>query len=259
MFKRALSALVLMLLLCAPALADDATQGFTAHGTIVAQVVFSGTKINLGGDINMQTRGQQLRFDILRLSVPGTEATLNALLSQFLPQGGVSAVMDQSTGNTTVWSDARRKYYVFAGNKTASTGVPGASAASAVPGAAGSIMQLLESGKFVKGYTQFSETINMSGRSTVNGHPATNLHIAFRAQKAGAKLTDYVGDLSLAEDAQYLPVRIAATDRASKMSANINFTSLTATAPDPSVFVIPSGYAQASDPSEVFGAGIPHP
>ncbi|GAC1656199.1 MAG: hypothetical protein NVS9B12_07810 [Vulcanimicrobiaceae bacterium] len=258
MFKRAISALALALCTGTAAIAQDQPQGFTAHGTIVAQVVFSGTKINLGGDINMQTRGQQLRLDLLRLSVPGTEATLNALLTQFLPQGGISAVMDQSTGNTTVWSEARRKYYVFAGRKTAAD--PGVGAGpSAVPGAAGSIMQMLESGRFVRGYTQFSESINLSGRSTVNGHPATNLRIALRTQKAGGKLTDVSGDLSLAEDAQYLPVRIAATDRASGMSANINFSSLTPSAPDPSVFNIPAGYTQASDPSEVFGAGIPHP
>ncbi len=256
MFKRAISVLALTFCCAGVAAAQDQPQGFTAHGNIVAQVVFSGTKINLGGDINMETRGQQLRFDILRLSVPGTEATLNALLSQFLPQGGISGVMDQSSGSTTVWSDARRKYYVFAGNKSAAPAA--AAATSAVPGAAGSIMSILESGRFIRGYTQFSEAINITGRSTVNGHPATNLHVALKSQKAGGKLTDLVGDLSLAEDAQYLPVRIAATDRASKMSANINFTSLNATAPDPSVFNVPAGYAQASDPSEVFGSGL-HP
>ena len=257
MLKRALSALALLLCTALPAVAQDQNQGFTAHGTIVAQVVFSGTRINLGGDINMETRGQLLRFDILRLSVPGTEPTLNALLTQFLPQGGISAVMDQTSGNTTVWSDARRKYYVFAGKGAAAP--TAAAASSAVPGAAGSIMSILESGRFVQGYTQFSESVNITGRSVVNGHPATNLHVALKTQKAGGKLTDVVGDLSLAEDALYLPVRIAATDRASNMSANINFTNLTPTAPDASAFNVPSGYAQANDPSEVFGAGIPHP
>jgi len=259
MFKRAIIALSLLLCISPAAIAQDAgSQGFTAHGTMVAQVVFSGTKINLGGDIAMMSRGQQLRFDLLRLSIPGSEPTLNALLTQFLPQGGISAVLDQTTGNTTVWSESRRKFYVFAGNK-AQVAAPNASSASALPGPAGSIVQMLESGKVIAGYTQFSESINMTGRATVNGHPSSNIHVQLRTQKRGGKLTDLVGDLSLAEDAGYLPVRINATDRASGMSANINFTSLTPMAPDPSVFSVPSGYAQAADPSEVFGAGIPHP
>jgi hypothetical protein len=258
MFKRAILALALLLCISPAAIAQDASnQGFTAHGTMVAQVVFSGTKINLGGDIAMMSRGQQLRFDLLRLSIPGSEPTLNALLTQFLPQGGISAVMDQSTGNTTVWSDARRKFYVFAGNKTQAA-APVASSASSLPGPAGSVMQMLESGKVIAGYTQFAESISMTGRSTVNGHPASNIHLTLRTQKTAGKLTDLVGDLSLAEDAGYLPVRINATDRASKMSANINFTSLTTQVPDAGIFSVPSGYAQAADPSEVFGAGIPH-
>ncbi|GAC1357336.1 MAG: hypothetical protein NVSMB31_17850 [Vulcanimicrobiaceae bacterium] len=241
------------------AIAQDTSQGFTAHGTIVAQVMFSGTRLNLGGDIAMMSRGQLLRFDLLRLSVPGVEPTLNALLSQFLPQGGISAVLDQTTGNTTVWSEARRKYYVFAGNKSGAAAAPAVSAESAVPGATGSIVHMLEMGRAVQGYKTFSESVAITGRSTVNGHPATNLHITYKAQKTTGALTDAVGDLSLAEDAQYLPVRIVATIKPANYSGRIEFTSIAAVAPADSVFAIPSGYAKANDPSEVFGAGLPHP
>ena len=257
MLKRVV--LVATLLACMPAsaLAQDQNAGFTAHGTVVAQVAFSGTRVTLGGDIAMMSRGQRLRFDLLRLTVPGTDPTMSALLSQFLPQGGITAVIDQTTGSTTVWSDARRKYYVFAGSK--SDAAPAAPAASnAVPGATGSIVQMLEQGRAIRGYTSFAESVTMTGRSTVNGHPATNLHITYRAQKRGGSLTDAVGDLSLAEDAEYLPVRIMATVKPANYSARFEFTSLAPQAPDASVFNTPSGYAQASDPSEVFGAGIPH-
>lgn len=256
MFKRVV--LVAALLACTPAstFAQDQNAGFTAHGTVVAQVTFSGTRVTLGGDIAMMSRGQQLRFDLLRLTVPGTDPTMSAVLSQFLPQGGITAVIDQTTGSTTVWSDARRKYYVFAGNKA--NAVPAPAASSAVPGATGSIVQMLEQGRAIRGYSSFAESVTMTGRSTVNGHPATNLHITYRAQKRGGSLTDAVGDLSLAEDAEYLPVRIAATVKPANYSARFEFTTLTPTAPDAAVFVTPSGYAQAADPSEVFGAGIPH-
>lgn len=256
MFLRVTSAIALLFCaLLTTASAQDQNSGFTAHGTIVGQIVFSGTRINLGGDIAMMSRGQQLRFDLLRLSVPGTEATLNALITSFLPQGGISAVVDQSTGSTTVWSDARRKYYVFAGTGKSTAVAP---SGGTLPGAAGSIVQSLEMGRTLRDYSTFAESVQITGRSTVNGHPSMLVHLTYKAQKRGGSLTDATGDLALAEDVNYLPVRISANVKPANYSARLEFTSISPTAPDASAFDVPSGYAQAADPSEVFGAGIPH-
>ncbi len=253
----ALACALFLLLPAAAQAAQDPNAGFTAHGTLVAQVAVAGTRINLGGDIAMMSRGNMLRFDLLRLSVPGTEPTLNALITQFLPQGGITAVVDESQGSTTVWSDARRKFYVFPG-KPASAPPAAASLGGGIPGAAGSIVQMLETGRALRDFTTFNESIAIRGRGTVNGHPSTNVHVAYRAQKRGGALSDITADLSLAEDVQYLPVRISGSLKPGNYTGRLDFTSINTMAPDASAFSIPSGYAQAADPSEVFGAGIPH-
>lgn len=219
--------------------------------------MLNGTRISLGGEIAMMTRGKQLRMDLIRLGVPGTDPAVSALLAQFLPQGGVSFVLDQGTGATTVWSDSKRKYYVF---KAAASPTPApATGATEEPTFGSSIVELLETpGKYVKDYTTFSFAMKLMPRSTVNGHPASNVHMDYHAQKRGGKMQDASVDLALAEDQQYLPVRLSASSKPQNFSARIDFTQISAASPDPALFAVPQGYAAASDPSEIFGTGLPH-
>lgn len=235
---------------------QPAPAGLSAHGTIVVQAVVNGSKLNLGGDIAMMTRGKQLRLDLIKLGVPGTDATLNALITSFLPQGGITLLLDQNTGAMTIWSDQKRKYYVFKAAKTA-TPEPQPTA-SAEPNFGTSIVEMLEMGKFFKDYAVFSESLQLGARSTVNGHPASNIHVTLRTQKRGGKLSDTTADISLAEDQQYLPVRIAASVKPQNMAARIDFSQISAASPDPAQFLVPAGYAEASDPSEIFGTALPH-
>ena len=262
MIRRAALGPALFVLLCLGAplrsTAADvpaADQGLNARGTLVAQAAINGTKINIGGDIAMMTRGKHLRLDLLRLGVPGTDPAMSALITQFLPQGGLSFVLDQSTGSTMVWSDARRKYYVFTPAKAAPSPEP-----SETPGApiGTSLVESLEMGKFFKDYAAFSESLQMRPRSTVNGHPATNIHIELTTQKKGSKSSTTIADVALAEDQQYLPVRISANVKPQNFSARIDFTSISPASPDLALFSVPAGYTAASDPSEVFGTMLPH-
>lgn len=219
--------------------------------------MLNGTRISLGGEIALMTRGKQLRMDLLRLGVPGTDPAVSALLAQFLPQGGVSFLLDQGTGATTVWSDSKRKYYVL---KAAASPAPSPSPGAAdEPAFGNSIVELLETpGKYVKDYSVFSFAMKLLARSTVNGHPASNVHLDYHAQKRGGKMQDASVDLALAEDEHYLPVRLSATSKPQNFSARIDFTQISAASPDPALFSVPQGYAPASDPSEIFGTGIPH-
>lgn len=234
---------------------QPAPAGLSAHGTIVVQATVNGSKLNLGGNIAMMTRGKQLRLDLIKLGVPGTDATLNALITSFLPQGGVTLLLDQGTGAMTIWSDVKKKYYVFKAGTATPAPQP---TASAEPNFGTSIVEMLETGKFFKDYAVFSESLQLGARSTVNGHPASNVHLTLRSQKRGGKLSDTTADIALAEDQQYLPVRIAASVKPQNMAARIDFTQISAASPDPAQFVVPSGYAQASDPSEIFGTVLPH-
>lgn len=229
--------------------------GLSAHGTIVAQARVNGTPMNLGGEIALMTRGKQLRVDLIKLGVPGTDPALNALITQFLPQGGISLVFDQGTGAMMIWSDAKRKFYVF---KAANATPAPQPSATQEPTFGSSIVEMMESGKFFKDYAVFSESVVMGARSTVNGHPASNLHVQVKMQKHGGSLTDTSADVALAEDQQYLPLRIAVTVKPQNYSARIDFTQISAASPDPSVFSTPAGYTQAADPSEIFGTALPH-
>ena len=238
------------------ALAADPNAGFTARGTLVAQTVFSGTRINLGGNIALASRGQALRADITNLGIPGSDPTLNALLQQFLPAGGVSVLIDQSQNSTIVWSDAKRKFYQFPSSAPAAGGAAATGITAAGAGAAGSIVQALESGRFFQNYSTFSESVNMTGHGNVNGHQSTLVHFAYNAQRKGKAAESIDGDLALADDQQELPVRISAATKGSMTgSFRMDFTSVSAVAPDPGMFSVPSGYAKANDPSEIFGVG----
>lgn len=238
--------------------ADEAPPtGFSAQGNVVAQALFGGMTINLGADIALLSRGQQFRVDVSHLSVPGSDATINALLSQFLPQGAFTVVLDRATRTTTIWSAEKKKYYVMS-----PTNAPTSAPQPPNPAAVGSILQSLKS---IKDYAIYEMSARLNGKGNVNGHPVTTLQYSIRTQKRGGALSTLSGEVALADDQQGLPVRVTSTVRGKNIggSFRLDFRTLTAAAPDASSFAVPDGFTKASDPSQIFGGAaansvLPH-
>jgi len=260
---------VLLLFLCLSAGAANAQdsgalQGFTGRGSAVIQAVFGGMKLNLGADIGLMMRGQALRLDVSRFSAPGSDAMMGALVQQFLPQGSFTAVIDRGTHTVTLWSNDRRLYYVHAANASASTSTDSSASGNAVGAVfdiqAGSMLQILKS---IKDYSVYDMSARLGGHGNVNGHSATTIQYSIRTQKRGGALSTMSGDIALADDAQGLPVRITSAMRGKNFNGSfrLDFSSLSASAPDASAFAVPAGFTQTSDPSQIFGISrsvIPH-
>ena len=267
MLKRALVLLCLLFISAASARAQDssALQGFSGRGNVVIQAVFGGIKINLGADIGLMMRGQETRVDVSRFSVPGSDPTMGALIQQFLPQGAFTAVIDRATHTVTLWSNDRRMYYVHELN-SASTGTTSSnSAAGSAVGAvfdvqAGGLLSILKS---IKDYSLYDMSAHLSGKGNLNGHPVTTLQYSIREQKRGGALSSLSGDMALADDVGGLPVRITSAMRGKNFNGSfrLDFSSLSAAAPDASAFAVPAGFTQTNDPSQIFGnlgSALPH-
>jgi len=258
MFKRVGSlGWILFLIAVAVARADEAPAtaptGFSAQGNVTAQALLGGMSIKLGADVAVMSRGQQLRVDVSRLNIPGSDATMGALIAQLLPQGAFTVVLDRTAGTTTLWSADKRKYYVMAASK-----VPAPALITST--GTGSIMETLQLARSLKDYTIADISVHLSGHSSVNGHPATILQYNVRSQKRGEVLSTMSGDVALADDEQGLPVRATSNLRGKNFNGSLRMEvrSLTTSAPDPSAFAVPNGFAQANDPSEIFGMPASH-
>ena len=256
MLKRFIALLFTVVLAGSVAHAQEIPTGFTAQGSAVVQAVFAGIKINLGAEVGFENRGQQLRIDVSRLSVPGSDPTMNALIQQFLPQGSFTAVLDRASHTIVLWSTERRKYYTIS-STTATTASPATIMTS------GSILQGLEFAKTLKDMALMDMQVNLSGHSTINGHPATVVHYSLREQKRGGALTATSGDFAFADDQQGLPVRVTSVARGRNFTGSfrLDFRTLSAVPPDASAFTPPDGFTKASDPSEIFGnlsSAFPH-
>ena len=251
MFKKVA---VLVCMLCsgtAAALAQDqsASSGFSAQGTVAGQMLIGGMNLNLGADIALLGRGQQFRVDVSHLAVPGSGATVNALLQQFLPQGSFTVVLDRAAKTTTLWSTEKRMYYVMSPGSTTTSD---AARVPPNPANAGSLLGMLKS---IKDYSVYELSARLGPKGNVNGHPVTTLQYSIRMQKRGGPLSTMSGDVALADDEQGLPVRATAAlqGRNIKGSVRLDFRTLSATAPDPSSFTVPAGFTQTNDPSQIFG------
>ncbi|PZR57117.1 MAG: hypothetical protein DLM50_06615 [Candidatus Meridianibacter frigidus] len=262
--RAAICAAIFVLSTTSVAQAQDATTapvtaaGFTAQGTLVAQATLSGTPVNIGSDITLMSRGNDLRLDILRLGVPGTDAAMNALVQQFLPHGGLTLVVNHENNSMTVWSNERKTYFTFDSGKSSPASSSGTMTA-AQNGPAGSVLQLLEIGKEFRDLSAFNASFALVGHQSLSGHTVSVVRYSYARQKRGQKSQAVTGDAYFADDLQGFPVRLSGAVKGSFDGRfQLDLRNIATTAPDPSSFEIPAGYSRAADPSGVFGVSIPN-
>jgi hypothetical protein len=242
--------------------AQSPSAGFSAKGALVVQTELSGAKLDVGGNIALEQRGQLVRVDVLSLGIPGMNPTLNALASsQLIPAGGYSLVYDQAKRSYTVWSSAKRTYYSSEGGGQAPAQSNPAVAAATAVGSAGDIMHAFSAAKALRDYRVFSASIDLTGHGTTNGHPTTGLNFAIKRQEKTGDLLDVHGQLHLADDLNELPVQIAASlngaGGAPPTSLRLDLTSVDAHTPADADFVVPQGFSKAAQISDVLGRTLP--
>ena len=169
----ALIALISLSFFNAPAVhsADMAAAGFTSRGNAVIRVAFNGTPIDLGANIALAQRNSSYRLDILSLSIPGTDPTLNAIAQSLLPSGGYTVVFDRAKATTIVWSSSKHTYAILGSGDAQPVAKP-AAATKATSNITGSLQKL----------KTMTLSLALAGHGTTNGHPTTGLDYAVKFQ-----------------------------------------------------------------------------
>jgi hypothetical protein len=247
--------------------AVSASSGFSAKGALVVQTEFSGAKVNIGGNINLEQRGPLVRVDILSLAFPGLKGALGSLAqgalssTQLFPQGGYSVVYDQAQHTYTVWAPSKHAYYTNEGGGPPPPVSDPASAAATTVGNASDMLHAFSAAKPLRDYRQFSASLNLTGHGTTNGHPSTGLNFALKRQERSGDPLDVHGTLQLADDLDELPVQIAASVKGAggtpPTSLRLDFTSIDRRTPDEGDFSPPEGYTKAAKLSDVLIRSLP--
>lgn len=221
---------------------------FSGTGRMTAQAEFSGKNVGVQADVAVWARSGLVRLDMQKLSLSSQDPAQNALLTQLLPTGGVTAVFNQKTQMVTVWSSQSRSYYTtklsFPHPKATATPKPQKPKATPSPKPPMvSIMNALDS---MTQYDVYSETFELTGHQPVNNHLASVFHFLSKTQKHGGKLETVDGTLALADDLSGVPLQLVvqATGNVNG-NAHLDLLSFSTVTPDAMLFRVPAGYTKA--------------
>jgi hypothetical protein len=232
-----------------------ATQGYAGTGDAVVQTNLAGAALTIGANVAFEARGDHVRLDVLSIAVPGTDPTISALAgSQLFPPGGFTIVYDRVGSTMTVWSTAKRTYYVIQKPTSSATNAP-----TAVP-AGGNLSGILGALRGFKDDRSFSASVTMTGHTTLFGHPVTGLGFHVSAVPITGSALDVQGEFQLADDLDAFPLRLTATIAAGTFPASslrVELPTLTKAAPRDADFAPPAGFTAAATLGGVLGRSLP--
>ena len=245
---------ILVVLSLRTASGDEQPKGYTSKARIVLQVNISGQKVNIAGETASMVRGHIARTDLVRIAATGTDPSLSSLVGHLLPPGGYTMLVDRDSRTVTVWAPSKKTYTTIDLSKTAKATPSPSPSPSATP-TNDDPFTMFDGLKFLRDFSILSGTVELAGHSTVNGHPATGISAAVRAQlKKGGGTMKFNGRMDFAEDLNFFPVRLSGTvDIASKITGKIqvDVTHVDRTVPAADLFAVPAGYEKVSDLSKV--------
>jgi hypothetical protein len=235
-----------------PAAKPVVLRSFSATGKLTLQAVAMGKTIHFEADMAVWHRPNLVRIDLQKLSVSSEDPTSQMMLSQLLPNGGISAVLDQKTQTLTMWSTQTHRYYrsklIFTRAKTKPAPKP-----KGTPPPKTSNFDIMNLLARMTQYDVYTQSFALTGHQSVNGHMASMFHLSSKTQKHGdPKVEDVEADFAFADDLSGIPVHFA-MDASGNTNANAQADLLTITpaAPAASLFNIPKGYKAAKSPLEV--------
>jgi hypothetical protein len=236
-----------LMLAASPLLGAAAIPGLRSSGTIVVQANVQGEPINVGGKVALYHKGSLYRLDLLSLGFPGVSGDLSQIAASLIGPGGVSLVYDGATGAVSAWSTTNHTFYSATPARAASAA---AAAPVAVADTSGDPLAALANVATALRDVQ-SANIQLTGHSTVNGHPTTDLDVQMKRQQPGKPLENYHAQLALADDLGDFPVQIAfqsipATKSAFGGTMKLDLTTVQRDTPDDGIFAIPQGYTRVS-------------
>jgi hypothetical protein len=224
--------------------------GFRSTGTLVVQATISGSPLNVGGTIAFYERGNLYRLDLLSLGFPGSDPTASAVAGALLAPGGVTLIYDGSTGAIAAYSIGNRTVYR---DRPKAPG-PAPVGPPALTGAADPLAALSAVARQLHDVERAS--IALTGHSTTNGHPTDDLDVVVVRQRPGKSRENYHAQVSLADDLDGFPVRIALqstppTPQDFGGALRLDLTAVARESPADSVFAVPDGLTPVSSLGEV--------
>jgi hypothetical protein len=248
-----ISAVLVLGILALLPLTGDATPapGERASGSLTMQAQWNGAPITLGGNVQLSRRGALYRLDLLSLGIPGADSTTSGLLGALLGQGGATVIYDGATSAVTAYSTSSHVFYEAPPRTPPSvaTAPPSASADTGDP------LALLAA--IVRATHDMQRAaVELTGHSTVNGHPSSDLDLSLQRARPGKAPEEYHAQLELAEDLDGFPVRIVftstpATKDAIGGSVRLDLTTVEHANPDDGVFAVPAGYTRVPSLGDV--------
>jgi hypothetical protein len=265
-FARALACALAASLAAAPAArAQDAppASGYAGKGNVVIRTSLAGASLTLGGSIALEERGSRLRIDVLSLALPGADATISAVVgTQLFPPGGFTIVYDRRDGTYTVWSAARRAFFV-GGARANASGAPLPAYANPAAGAIATgadLFNAFEALRSLRTDRTFSASVELTGHTTLFGRPVTGLRYRFaEVSTSGDRSLDVHGELELADDLDAVPVEITASVAAKGLpesSLRLDLTQLAKQPVPAGDFQPPADYARANAIGDVIGGKL---
>ena len=239
----------------APVVATPVLTGIRSTGTLVVRATVSGSPLNVGGTIALFRRGSSYRLDLLTLGFPGTDPTASALAGALLAPGGATLLYDGTSGALTAYSIGNHVYFQQAAKSNVTT------ARDTTPAAAPAAQDPLALLALVSRQLHDVEraAIQLTGHSSINGHPTDDLDIMLRRQRPGRGVEDYHAQLNLADDLDGFPVRIALTSTPPSPqdfggSFRLDLTAVARDTPDAAIFAIPPGLTRVDSLGAVLQA-----
>jgi hypothetical protein len=229
-------------------LAAGSIPALRSSGTIVVQANVEGQPVNIGGKVALYHKGSLYRLDLLSVAFPGLSGDLSAAAASMIGPGGVSLVYDGASGAVSAWSTSNRTFYSATPARGAAPAVP-AGPGAADPSSGDPLAALANVAAAL--HDVQSANIQLTGHSTVNGHPTTDLDVQMKRQQPGRAPENYHAQLALADDLGNFPVQIAfqsvpATKSAFGGTMKLDLTTVQRDTPDDGIFVIPQGYTRVS-------------
>ncbi|MBD5634045.1 MAG: hypothetical protein IAI49_06160 [Candidatus Eremiobacteraeota bacterium] len=232
--------------------------GYVGSGNLVVQTSLAGVALTVGGNIALEERGSRLRIDVLSLGIPGADPTVSAVLgTQLFPPGGFSVVYDAHPSTYTVWTNAKRAFFVGGTPDRAQPAAANPAAGAIASGA--DLFDAFSALRSLKNDRVFSASVALIGHETLFGHPVTGLHYQFTQSTSADASFDAQGELELADDLGSVPIEFTARATAKGIpgtSLRLDLTQMARQTPRADDFAPPRGYVRASTLGDVIGGKI---
>ena len=240
-WRAALFATIVVLVTAQTALPATDSAGFSAHATIGLTAYVQERSLRVDGLADFERSGTRVRIALSSLSIASGSASG---VTNLLPPGGYTVVVETSTMRYTVWSAAKRSYFTGSGRPVTAAPTP-APEATKPPEKAPSPLSRL------KDLRAFSLSVDLvADKQPVDGHPTTAFDFKVKQEGRSGGPIAVAGRINFADDLEGTPVLLTVNaTRGAPVTGSadltVALTGVRRASPPDADFSPPADYAKA--------------